>query len=156
MCVATSCGAPWGEGCVVTVELTAARRLLAQLQPVDGQPIGSSAQFALVSSAFHLAFAIGSVGRLDSVAAVALGPELHTGVHVASGGEKGKTKLFKFEISHIRPAKLQSKAFLAGPEFSMNSVVGTVLSERCGYFSRKEEQIMVLLSVVNVFPALSA
>ena len=41
-----------------SVRLAAARRLLAELQPIDGQSVGSSAQVALLSFALHVAFAI--------------------------------------------------------------------------------------------------
>lgn len=68
------------------VRLTAACRLLAQLQPVDGQPVGSPTQVAPLSFTLHVALALGSVGRLDLVAAVAFCPELQTGIHVAPGG----------------------------------------------------------------------
>ena len=73
------------------VTLTAARRLLAQLQPVDGQSVGSSAQVALLSFTLHIAFAVRNIGSLDLVTAVALRSELQACVHVPSGGEeKGK------------------------------------------------------------------
>lgn len=71
------------------MRLTAACRLLAQLQPVDGQPVGSPTQVAFFSFTFHVALTLGSIGRLDLVAAVALGPELQTSIHVASGQEEG-------------------------------------------------------------------
>lgn len=41
-----------------SVRLTAAGRLLAQLQPIDGQSVRSSAQVALLSFALHVAFAV--------------------------------------------------------------------------------------------------
>lgn len=72
--------------------LTAARWLLAQLQPVDGQPVGSSAQVALLSFALHVAFALRGVGRLDLVAAVALRSELQTGVHVTPWGRRERKR----------------------------------------------------------------
>lgn len=39
------------------VRLTAARRLLAQLQLIDGQSVGSPTQVAPLSFTFHVAFA---------------------------------------------------------------------------------------------------
>lgn len=72
------------------VTLTAARRLLAQLQPVDGQSVGSSAQVALLSFTLHIAFTVRNIGSLDLVTAVALGSELQACVHVPSGGKGEK------------------------------------------------------------------
>lgn len=76
-----------------SVRLTAARRLLAQLQPIDGQSVGSSAQVALLSFALHIAFTIWSIGSLDLVTAVALCSELQTCVHVPSGGKRKEKAL---------------------------------------------------------------
>lgn len=79
-----------------SVKLTAARWLLAQLQSIDGQPVGSPAQVAFLSFTFHIAFALRSIGRLDLVTTVAFCPELQTCKHVTSGGkrkEKGLASL---------------------------------------------------------------
>lgn len=78
-----------------SIELTAPGGFLAQLQPIDGQPVGSSTQKACVAGAVHLAFSLQGLVGLNPVAAVALSPELQTGVHVASegGGEKRQDDL---------------------------------------------------------------
>lgn len=65
-----------------SIKLTAPGGFLAQLQPVDGQPVGSSTQKAWVAGAVHLAFSLRGLVGLNPVAAVALSPELQTGVHV--------------------------------------------------------------------------
>lgn len=93
-----------GEGSLCSrrdrgVRLTAACRLLAQLQPVDGQPVGPPTQVALLSFTFHVAPALGSIGRLDLVAAVAFCPELQTSVHVASGGQEGGMMTLRVSVT---------------------------------------------------------
>lgn len=89
----------WGVFLLLqSVRLTAACRVLAQLQPIDGQSVSSSTLVALLSFALHIAFALWSIGCLDFVATVALCSELQTRVHVTSGGkwkEKGLASLVK-------------------------------------------------------------
>lgn len=70
-----------------SVRLTAAGWLLAQLQPIDGQSVGSSAHVALLPLTLHAAFAVGDVGRLNLVATVALCSKLQACIHVSSSGK---------------------------------------------------------------------
>lgn len=89
----------WGPGefflllFLQSIRLTAACWLLAQLQPIDGQSVGSSAQVALLSFTLHVALALWNVGRLDLVTTVALGSELQPCVHVTSGGERKRIRI---------------------------------------------------------------
>lgn len=89
----------WSPGEILllqSVKLTAACWLLAQLQSIDGQPVGSPAQVAFLSFTFHIAFALRGIGRLDLVTTVAFCSELQTCKHVTSGGkrkEKGLASL---------------------------------------------------------------
>lgn len=65
---------------------TPAGGLLGQLQPVDGQAVGSPAHAAPLALAVHVTLRLAHVCRLDLVAAVALGAELQPSVQVAPGG----------------------------------------------------------------------
>lgn len=71
-----------------SVKLTAPGGLLAQLQPEDRQPAGSSTHQAWVARAVHLALALRGLVGLNPVSAVALSPKLQAGVHITSEGRK--------------------------------------------------------------------
>lgn len=66
---------------------TPAGRLLGQLQPVDGEAVGAATQAAALALALHVTLGLAHVGRLDLVAAVALGAELQPSVQVTPGGD---------------------------------------------------------------------
>ena len=59
---------------------------MGQLQPVDGQAVGSAAHAAPLALAVHVTLRLTHVCRLDLVAAVALGAELQPSVQVTPGG----------------------------------------------------------------------
>ena len=59
---------------------------MGQLQPVDGQAVGSAAHAAPLALAVHVTLRLAHVCRLDLVAAVALGAELQPSVQVTPGG----------------------------------------------------------------------
>lgn len=65
---------------------TPAGRLLGQLQPVDGEAVGTTAHTAPLALALHVALCLAHVCCLDLVAAVALGTELQAGIQVTPGG----------------------------------------------------------------------
>lgn len=64
---------------------TPARRLLGQLQPVDGEAVGAAAHAAALAFAPHVTLGLAHICCLDLVAAVALGTELQPGVQVTPG-----------------------------------------------------------------------
>lgn len=59
---------------------------MGQLQPVDGQAVGSPAHAAPLALAVHVTLRLAHVGRLDLVATVALGAELQPSIQVTPGG----------------------------------------------------------------------
>lgn len=80
-----------GVGCVWLWrrgKLTAPGGLLAQLQPEDGQPAGSSTHQAWVAGAVHPALALRGLVGLNPVSAVALRAKLQPGVHITSERRK--------------------------------------------------------------------
>lgn len=64
---------------------TPARRLLGQLQPVDGEAVGAAAHAAALAFAPHVTLGLAHICCLDLVATVALGTELQPGVQVTPG-----------------------------------------------------------------------
>lgn len=64
---------------------TPARRLLGQLQPVDGEAVGATTHAAALALAPHVTLGLAHVCRLDLVAAVALSSELQPGIQVTPG-----------------------------------------------------------------------
>lgn len=64
---------------------TPARRLLGQLQPVDGEAVGATAHAAALALAPHVTLGLAHVCRLDLVAAVALGSKFQAGIQVTPG-----------------------------------------------------------------------
>lgn len=82
-----SCQPPPGQTTTRRL-LTSPGRLLSQLQPVDGQPVHTSADVALLPLALHAALRLAHVHGLDFVSAVAFGPELQPCIQVAPGGRE--------------------------------------------------------------------